>query len=447
VLKNKRPGAVYIDAETSLGVMHAFNTLRQLFYATSGGGSGSPVYGSAPVEIVDKPKFPHRGLNLDVSRQWYPKETIFKTIDAISWNKMNRLHLHVTDAQSWPLEIPALPELAQKGAYAPGLTYSPADLQDILDFAEARGIQVILETDMPGHTTSIAEAFPELIVGKNRQPNWGTYAAQPPSGSLKLNNPKVESFISTLIRDLLPRLRTHTNYFHSGGDEVNSNIYALDPGVGTNDTAVVRKGLQRFINHVQSEVKGQRMNPVVWEEMLVQWNLTLPKDAIVQTWQTDEAAQEATSKGHRVISGNYNFWYLDCGQGQWLDFGGKAFQQFYPFADYCSPRKNWRLIYSYSPTQFLTEKQAKLVLGGEVHIWSEQIDEHSIDVMLWPRASAAAEVLWSGRTDAQGKNRTFADASPRLGQMRERMVGWGVQASPIMQLWCHQNEGDCELNG
>lgn len=86
----------------------------------------------------------------------------------------------------------------------------------------------------------------------------------------------------------------------------------------------------------------------------------------------------------------------------------------------------------------MTEEQAALVLGGEVHIWSEQIDSSSLDVMLWPRASAAAEVLWSGRTDAGGKNRTFADASPRLGEMRERMVARGVQASPVMQLWCHQ---------
>lgn len=81
-----------------------------------------------------------------------------------------------------------------------------------------------------------------------------------------------------------------------------------------------------------------------------------------------------------------------------------------------------------------------------MHIWSEQIDGVSLDVMMWPRTSAAAEALWSGRTDANGVNRTFADASPRLGEMRERMVAKGVGASPVMQLWCHQNKGDCELN-
>jgi len=398
------------------------------------------------VTIHDKPRFVHRGLNLDVARQWYPKATILKTIDALSWNKMNRLHLHVTDSQSWPLEIPSMPELAEKGAYAPGLTYSPEDLQQILDYAEARGIQVIVEIDMPGHTTSIAESHPELIVGRNVQPNWDTYAAQPPSGSLKLNNKDVENFLTKLFKDLLPRLNKHTRYFHTGGDEVNAKVYQLDPGVGSNNKTKIRPHLQKFFDHVQAQVNKQHMSPFVWEEMLIDWNLTIPEKTVVQIWQSDEAAKKATEKGYRIIQGTYNYWYLDCGQGQWLDFGGPAYQKFYPFADYCSPRKNWRLIYSYSPTQFLTPEQAKLVLGGEVHIWSEQIDSQSLDVMLWPRGSAAAEVLWSGREDAQGNNRTFADASPRLAEMRERMVARGVRATPVTQLWCLANQGDCALN-
>jgi len=308
-------GTIFIDAESSLGILHAFSTLGQLFYAPTKK-SGSAVWGKGPVKINDKPKFPHRGLNLDVSRQWYPKETILKTLDALSWNKMNRLHLHATDSQSWPLEIPAFPELAKKGAYAPGLTYSPQDLQDILDCAEARGIQVIVEIDMPGHTTSIAEAYPDLIVGKNIQPDWSTYAAQPPSGSLKLNNKAVDSFITKLFKDLLPRLNKHTKYFHTGGDEVNENIYKLDPGVGTNEKPKIQPHLQKFFSHVQSEVKAQKMSPVVWEEMLLDWNITLPAETIVQTWRSDDASVKTTTAGYRTIGGNYNYWYLDCGHGQ-----------------------------------------------------------------------------------------------------------------------------------
>lgn len=105
------------------------------------------------------------------------------------------------------------------------------------------------------------------------------------------------------------------------------------------------------------------------------------------------------------------------------------------------------LVYVYDPCTGLTAEQAKLVLGGEVHLWSEQTDAQSLDSTVWPRAGAAAEVLWSGRQDAQGKNRTFPDASPRLAEIRERLVNWGIQANPVMQLWCHQHEGDCEFPG
>lgn len=385
--------------------------------------------------------FAHRGLNLDVARQWYDVDTIKKVIASLSWNKFNVLHLHVTDSQSWPLEVPALPELAQKGSYAKGLTYSPADVQGILAFAEERGVQVIVEIDMPGHTTSIAEAYPELIVGKNIQPNWDTYAAQPPSGSFKLNNPAVETFLTKLFGDVLPRLNKHSPYFHSGGDEVNANIYELDPGVGSNDKPTIRPALQRFFTHVQNQLHKHDMTPIVWEEMLLEWNLTLSKDTIVQTWLSDESVKKAAAAGHRVVAGNYNYWYLDCGQGQWLDLSAR----FAPYNDWCAPRKSWRLVYEYDPVQGLSESEAEKVLGGEVHVWSEQIDRESVDVMLWPRASAAGEVLWSGRKDAGGKNRTFADASMRLGEMRERMVKRGTGGSPVMQLWCHQNEGDCQL--
>jgi hexosaminidase len=133
--------------------------------------------------------------------------------------------------------------------------------------------------------------------------------------------------------------------------------------------------------------------------------------------------------------------YLDCGRGQWLNFdNGIAFQTFYPFNDWCSPAKNWRLIYSHDPTAGLTAEEAKLVLGGEVAVWSETIDPANLDSILWPRASAAGEVLWSGRQDASGRNRSQLDAAPRLAEMRERMVARGVMSSPVQMIFCTQAE-------
>ncbi|KAI9775162.1 MAG: N-acetyl-glucosamine-6-phosphate deacetylase [Geoglossum umbratile] len=432
-------GQVTLAAPSSLGLLHGLTTLTQLFYQHSQKGAG--VYTNlAPVVITDKPKFAWRGLNMDVARNWYPVADILRTIDALSWNKFNHLHLHMTDAQSWPLEIPALPELAATGAYAKGLSYSPDDIKDIQKYGNDRGVEVVIEIDMPGHTSIIGVSHPDLITAFNVQPNWDTYAAEPPSGELKLNSPAVSSFLQTLFQDLLPRLSPYSAYFHTGGDEVNANAYNLDETVHSNDSQVIKPFLQKFVDRNHEQVRANGLTPIVWEEMLLQWNLTLGKDVLIQTWQSDEAVKNSVQKGYKTLVGNYNFWYLDCGKGQWLNFQGDAFKQFYPFADYCSPTKSWRLIYAYDPIAGLTEDEAKLVIGGEVHIWSEQTDPVNLDDMVWPRASAAGEVLWSGSKDASGQNRTQVDASPRLAEMRERMVLKGIKCGPSQMIFCTQND-------
>jgi len=87
--------------------------------------------------------------------------------------------------------------------------------------------------------------------------------------------------------------------------------------------------------------------------------------------------------------GSFDYWYLDCGRGQWLDFGPLIYPKFFPFLDYCNPLKNWKLIYSYDPLFNLTKEEAALVVGGEIHLWAEQTDEHNVERMLWPRVCAA----------------------------------------------------------
>jgi hypothetical protein len=146
----------------------------------------------------------------------------------------------------------------------------------------------------------------------------------------------------------------------------------------------------------------------------------------------------------QVLAGNYNYWYLDCGKGQWLDFTEAQVPKYYPFEDYCKPLKNWRLMYSYDPLNSVPANAAHLVIGGEVHLWSEQTDPVNLDSVVWPRASAAGEVLWSGRQDADGRNRTQQDASPRLAEMRERMLNRGIKGGPVQMIFCTQGSAaDC----
>lgn len=138
--------------------------------------------------------------------------------------------------------------------------------------------------------------------------------------------------------------------------------------------------------------------------------------------------------------------YLDCGRGQWLNFNqGSSSQQFWPYLEYCSPHKNWRLMYSYDPYSGIPEDKRHLILGGEAHIWAEMTDSVNIDRMVWPRAAAAAEVLWSGAKDEQGQNRSQVDAAPRLSDLRERLVKKGVMAEPIQMPFCLMEPNQCNL--
>ncbi|KAK8055128.1 family 20 glycoside hydrolase [Apiospora rasikravindrae] len=436
-------GTARIQAVSAVGVLRALESFTQLFFKHS---QGSVYTSVAPVSITDAPEYPHRGILMDVARNWYPIENIFRTLDAMSWNKMNRLHLHVTDSQAWPLEIPSMPDLHRNGAYAKGLSYSPSDVRAIQTYAIHRGIEVIFEIDTPGHIGIVAETYPDLITAWGAEP-WTTYCAEPPCGQFRLNEPKVDKFLDKLMDDLLPRLAPYTAYFHTGGDEVNFQEYLLDPTVGTNDSAVIGPLIQKFTDKNHARVRKAGLIPFVWEEIPASYNITIGEDVVVQSWLGGTAIADLTAKGHKVIDSNYNYWYLDCGRGAWLTFeNGEAFDGNYPFNDWCGPTKSWGLIYSYDPRADLTEEQAKLVLGGEVAAWSEEIDETNLDNTLWPRASAAGEVLWSGRT-VGGQNRSQIEAAPRLNEFRERMVARGVRAAPITMVFCTQgmDGSTCEL--
>jgi hexosaminidase len=470
-------GQVTLSSNAAIGTIRGLETLQQLFFKHSS--TGYLYTNQAPIQISDKPTFRYRGLNLDISRNHFSPKDVMHTLDAMRTVKLNRLHIHATDAQSWPIEIPALPDLAAKGAYQPYLTWNPSDLEEVQLYGLIRGISVFLEIDMPGHTASIHHAYPDLITAYNND-DWSTYAAEPPSGELKLNSTAVYTFLTTLFSDLLPRVNPYTSYFHTGGDELNVNAYLLDETVRSNDSSILQPLLQNLTNHVHALVRANNLTPIVWEEMLLDWNLTFPSsstnstspspsptnnasssDVIVQTWRSASALSSVLSKGYRALFGAYDYWYLDCGQGGFInpfpstpqsspnttsDHSTPTITLIHdPFLDYCSPLKNWRHMYSYNPYTNISASLYPLMEGGEVHMWTEQTDPVSMDRMIWPRAAAAAEVLWSGPID-EAKGVNFTQVARRLGMWRERVVGdWGVQAGMVQMTYCLMGEGSCEL--
>lgn len=299
-----RDGHATISAVSSIGVLRALETFSQLFFKHS---SGSAWYTPhIPLQIKDAPEYSHRGILLDVSRHWYDVKDIKRTIDGLAMAKMNVLHLHITDTQSWPLEIPALPLLTEKHAHAPFLKYSPADIAGLYEYGVHRGVQIIMEIDMPGHM-GIEDAYPGLTVAFNKRP-YGYYCAQPPCGSFRLGNKDVEKFIETLFGDLLPRIEPYTAYFHTGGDEYKANNSILDPALNTSDTKILQPLLQRFLDHTHGAVRKHGLTPVVWEEMVLDWNATVGKDVVVQSWLGLSGMKKLAQSGFKVIDTNVEFY-------------------------------------------------------------------------------------------------------------------------------------------
>ena len=307
-----------INAQNTIGALRGLQSFQQLFYSHSK--SNGHYTNLVPVSLSDRPRFKHRGISIDIARNPFkPWDLTHTIIEAMASAKMNRLHVHATDSQSWPIDIPSMPDLARKGAFHQDLVWTASDLESVQAYGASKGISVFIEIDMPGHTSSVAHAYPSLVAAFNEL-DWKTFAAGPLSGQLKLDSSAVREFVTQVLEDLLPRNQLYTSLYHIGGDEVNLPTYLLDETVQSKDPEVLKPLLQIFIDHVIDLATKFGLQPIVWEEMLLDWNLTLPSAAngaqsastLVQVWRNSERIQEVLNRGHRVLFGDYRHWYLDC---------------------------------------------------------------------------------------------------------------------------------------
>jgi hexosaminidase len=240
------------------------------------------------------------------------------------------------------------------------------------------------------------------------------------------------------------------------------NAYLLDDTVRSSDPKVIKPLLQKFMDNIIEHAIMHDLQPILWEEMLLDYNLTLPSandigsksDVILQVWRNSKNLIRVLERGYRVLFGDHEYWYLDCGYGAFLNpypegfsppgvpynsSGGRRSRLKAPYLDYCSPMNNWRHIYSYNPLVNISEDLYHLIQGGEVLLWSEQTDSVDLDAKLWPRAAAAAEVLWSGPR----KSTMIDEAERRLAEWREReVIDQKIRAGPVGMTWCLM-EGRC----
>ncbi|KAL1922506.1 uncharacterized protein VTP21DRAFT_10045 [Calcarisporiella thermophila] len=430
-----------IQAKTVYGAIHGLETLSQLVSMNK----GELVIAYAPWHIEDRPRFPHRGIMIDVARNFLPVEDLKRTIDGMSFAKFNVLHLHLSDQTSYSLASEIYPHLREKSydVDVPGFIYTSNDIKELVQYAHERAIRIIPEIEMPGHAFAMGSAFPDMLICPNVQPDWRALEPQPPTGEINISNSASMEIIRNIIHEVASWFPDAS--IHLGGDEVGLKCYKQDPKFQQylNSTgSTVKDAMQNFTDQIVGFAKAVNKTVHVWQEVLLnkELNLTVP-DVVAQGWTSSDDTIALVKLGHKVVASPGNYWYLDCGHGKhaagWIESGA-----------WCDPYKTWQRMYTYNPIANLTEEESKHVLGGEVPLFSEQVDSVNLDRMIWPRTAAAGEVLWSSNT-AIDYNDPFGSvkrAYPRIQELRHRLIHrYKIAAEPISPLWCVTHMGWCDL--
>lgn len=452
-----------IVATSYYGARHALETLTQLI-AFDDSNNALQIIENA--KIQDAPQFKYRGVMLDTARNYYPKEDIMKFLDAMSYNKMNYFHWHITDATSFPMYSSRRPEMAYYGAYSPRDVYYPEDITQIVEYAKLRGIKVIPELDGPAHVNAgwqwgEKEGKGKLVLCADTNEPWFEVGKEPPSGQFNPINPELYSILGELYKDMM-------DYFdpemvHMGGDGVSfkcwQNSQEIKEYLAANNREPISQEYFDLWNTYQQnayaklrEASGayRKVTPIIQASSYA-LNYADKDSYIVQLSQAsnDPSIAKYINDGFKVIFSNEDQWRLDCVANSF--YGEKA--------ESCSTEiPTWRNFYENSPLDMLetlgvanarsgqlrsgeTNSIKDQVLGGEATLWSFDTDANGTPSKSWPRVSAMAERLWSDPLTPLNSGED-TDAK-RINIQRKRMADLGVRADPIQPQFCMQDEGAC----
>lgn len=393
---------IVINAQTVYGAYHALETLSQLTGFDFDTQTFQVRYG--PWAITDAPRFPHRGILIDSARHFQPVATIKKVIDSITYVKMNLIHWHIVDAQSFPFDSPSQPKLSKYGAWSPHERFTASDVASVIEYARQRGVRVMMEIDTPGHSGAWCYGLPEIC-------------PQPGCPSKNINNwaldiTKNETY--NVVQDILTDITNiaFENLLHLGGDEVDTYCWSIHPYImdWLNQRGLsLDGGFEYYLERIQSFAWNKlNRNVVGWQEIWEHFGTALNKKTIIQQWLPNSIALplNVTSHGYRLIWSDSSVWYLD------------------------HLTVTWDQMYMAEPCNGLPEANCNLILGGSAEMWGETVDTSDILQTVWPRAAAVAERLWSPRALTQD----ITAALPRMIAIRCHMNERGVPAAPVNNL-------------
>ena len=412
---------VLIQASTDAGVFYAMQTLTQLLEPGTNS-NGQPWYSIPTVHIEDAPRFPYRGFHLDVARHFFDADFVKKQIDTMARLKFNTFHWHLTEDQGWRVPIDAFPKLTEVGAWRAqtqvgkqrgvydgrrhGGFYTKDEIRDVVAYAAERHVTVIPEIEMPGHATAAIAAYPEYGCGDEPvevSGRWGIHE------TVFCPSERTFAFLFAVLDEVLELFPSES--IHIGADEVRKVQWKQSPVA---QTVMQREGLADedelqswFVRRIERYLNARGRRLIGWDEIM---EGGLAPNATVMTWRTEESATEAASMGHDVIRSPIQHAYFDFSQ---------AAPDTEPLAN------NWagfplplERVYAFEPVPAALEADKRHhILGGQSNLWTEFISttEHA-EYMLYPRALALAEVLWS-----DPERRDFAGFVMRLERALERL--------------------------
>jgi len=384
-----------LSAPAPLGVLRGLETFRQLIVTTAEGRRVAPV-----VDIEDHPRFAWRGLHLDVSRHWMPVEIIKRNLDGMAAAKLNVFHWHLSDDQGFRVESKRFPKLQELGS--DGLYYTQDQIREVIAYARDRGIRVVPEFDVPGHTTSWLVGYPELASAPGPygiERNWGVF-----DPALDPSRESTYEFLDSFIGEMAALFPDP--YFHIGGDEVTGKQWMNSPRI----RAFMRKNRLKTADDLQAHFNarlekmvakhGKRM--IGWDEIL---RPGLPKNIVVQSWRGPKSLADAARQGFSsILSAGY-------------------------YLDHMEPASK---LYSVDPlsgdAESLKEEERARILGGEIAMWGEFVSPENVDSRIWPRAAAVAERLWSPR-DVKDTESMYRRLDSMSRTLQDR--GLNIQGEPI----------------
>jgi hexosaminidase len=371
-------------APTVVGALRGLETFLQLLQGDRSG------YFLPAIKIQDQPRFPWRGLLIDVGRHYEPMEVLKRNLDAMAAVKLNVLHWHLTEDQGFRVESKKLPKLHTLGS--DGLFYTQDQVREIISYARERGIRVMPEFDIPGHSTSWLVGYPEL--GSAAGPFQIERGAGIFEPALDPTREQTYKFLDTFLGEMAGLFPDA--YLHIGGDENEGKQWDRNPQI---QAFMKEKGIKD--NHALQAYFNQRVLKILqkhgkkmigWEEIL---HPDLPTDAVIHSWRGATSLAEAAKKGYNgILSAGY-------------------------YIDLIFPASQHYLADPLPQNTTLTAAEAKHVLGGEATMWGEWVSPDTIDSRIWPRTAAIAERLWSPQnvTDSNDMYRRLAVISRQLEEL------------------------------